>query len=620
MRVTSPTRRTASRIGSIDAPPSPNAISSTGTPSAPPAAAAASAFRTAWRPGRWSRTSLSPAGVWRRNALPSPGSMRIALAVTSPARSPNVTTRAGVRRRIASTSASSAFRIATPSAGSPSTRAVFSAARASRPSKKSKWDSPTFVTTPISGRDTATSSRICPGPRIASSTTAISASLGTFARTSGIPISVFQLRGDRTVRNIRPVTAAVSSLVEVFPTLPVMPITRSAWRSRTFRASTCNACSVSGTTIIATSGGTSGTSSVPSTAAAPRRHASAANRCPSVRSPRSATNTMPGETARLSTVTPRTDAAGSPRTTTPPQTAASSRTAISDGGDAGCSRPFAIVTRDLGPPRNSAATTRMRLGSGSAVSRISRVRSEFRAAGAEQVPRDLAVIERNRAVPKNLVRLVALAGDHHDVARPGQRQRAPNRETPVRLALKVPPRGTGLDLADDRPRVLAARIVGGEHGVVGKRRPDASHDRPLRPVAVAAAAEHRHAAARCDLAGEAQHLLESVRRVRVVHDDRKRLPLVHELATAGHAGHGLERAAHNLRRDPARERHRRRRERVGDVEPARKRQHQWHASARPHDGTARSPRAEREPLRAHIRALLDPVGPDAGPAARGHRG
>ena len=43
-------------------------------------------------------------------------------------------------------------------------------------------------------------------------------------------------------------------------------------------------------------------------------------------------------------------------------------------------------------------------------------------------------------------------------------------------------------------RVLAAGVVGGEHGEVGEAGGDRAHDGPLRPVPVAAAAEdHDHA-------------------------------------------------------------------------------------------------------------------------------
>ena len=49
------------------------------------------------------------------------------------------------------------------------------------------------------------------------------------------------------------------------------------------------------------------------------------------------------------------------------------------------------------------------------------------------------------------------------------------------------------DLSDDRLRGLGARVVDGDHGQVGQAAGDLAHERPLGPVAVAAAAEdHDH--------------------------------------------------------------------------------------------------------------------------------
>ena len=45
-------------------------------------------------------------------------------------------------------------------------------------------------------------------------------------------------------------------------------------------------------------------------------------------------------------------------------------------------------------------------------------------------------------------------------------------------------------MADDRRRILGARVVGGDDRQVGVARRDLAHERPLAAIAIAAAAEH----------------------------------------------------------------------------------------------------------------------------------
>ena len=73
------------------------------------------------------------------------------------------------------------------------------------------------------------------------------------------------------------------------------------------------------------------------------------------------------------------------------------------------------------------------------------------------------------------------------------------------------------------------------------RRGGVAHQRALAAVAVAAGAEHHVQAAARDLARRAQHVLERVGRVRVVHEHAEVLALVHRLEAAGHAAEALER-------------------------------------------------------------------------------
>ena len=62
-----------------------------------------------------------------------------------------------------------------------------------------------------------------------------------------------------------------------------------------------------------------------------------------------------------------------------------------------------------------------------------------------------------------------------------------------------------------------------------------AHQRALAAVAVAARAEHHVQPAPRDLARRAQHVLERVGRVRVVHEHAEVLALVDRLEAAGHA-------------------------------------------------------------------------------------
>ena len=92
--------------------------------------------------------------------------------------------------------------------------------------------------------------------------------------------------------------------------------------------------------------------------------------------------------------------------------------------------------------------------------------SRGRSEPAQRLARDLAVVERDRAVGELLALLVALAGDHDHVAFAGLADSAGDRLAPVRLDLGTV--GALEDLGDDRLGLLAARIVGGDDRDVGE--------------------------------------------------------------------------------------------------------------------------------------------------------
>ena len=72
--------------------------------------------------------------------------------------------------------------------------------------------------------------------------------------------------------------------------------------------------------------------------------------------------------------------------------------------------------------------------------------------------------------------------------------------------------------------VLGARVVGGHDHDVGELGCDLPHQRALSPVAVSPGAEDDDDAPAPEPARRAEHRRERVRRVRVVDDDRERLP------------------------------------------------------------------------------------------------
>ena len=116
-------------------------------------------------------------------------------------------------------------------------------------------------------------------------------------------------------------------------------------------------------------------------------------------------------------------------------------------------------------------------------------RDHARAASRRRaLARDLPVVEGDDPVGELLSLLVAFAGDDDDVPLPGPLERGCDRRLAVGLDLRIAGH-PGDDLVDDRLRVLAPRVVGRDDRRVGEAGGDVAHERPLAPVAVAAAAE-----------------------------------------------------------------------------------------------------------------------------------
>ena len=128
-----------------------------------------------------------------------------------------------------------------------------------------------------------------------------------------------------------------------------------------------------------------------------------------------------------------------------------------------------------------------------------------------------------RSWPDDLVVLVPLACDHDDVAGLRLRQRMTDRVRAIGNHDRARWLAhAGHDLLEDRPRILGARIVVGEHDRVGELLGDRAHLRTLAGVAIAATAEHAVQATARMRARRIEKLGERVRGVGVV-DDRDRM-------------------------------------------------------------------------------------------------
>ena len=134
--------------------------------------------------------------------------------------------------------------------------------------------------------------------------------------------------------------------------------------------------------------------------------------------------------------------------------------------------------------------------------------------------------ERQPLVLDQLHPLVALARDQQAAAGGGELDSATDRGAPVghHFPLRAGDLGDSLfDRAQDRERVFAARIVGGEDRVVGELAGGAAHERALAAIAVAAAAEHDDQASLGQAAHRLQRRAQRAVGVRVVDHHREAL-------------------------------------------------------------------------------------------------
>ena len=303
---------------------------------------------------------------------------------------------------------------------------------------------------------------------------------------TGRPTSLLNDSRLAWVRNLVASTAAVMSFVDVLPLAPVTATTFASMRDRSSRASIISASPVDRTD---TAGPSTSSPSRTSTPAAPFANASGTNRPPSVRSPGSATNNAAGR-----------DVTGVDR----------------DG------RHLDVLPEEQPLDRAGHVRHPARLHA-----RLPRASSSSRATTRSSNGIDL--------VPELLDRLVALPGDDHHVARVRLVQRQPDRRAPVGLDHEraAPLLRTGLDLGDDRQRILRSRVVRGDHAEVGVRRGRRTHRGTLRAVAIPTATEHEDQATGRQRARRAQHASDAIRRVCVVHHHQEILTGLDRLHPAG---------------------------------------------------------------------------------------
>src|SRR5947208_11896477 len=141
----------------------------------------------------------------------------------------------------------------------------------------------------------------------------------------------------------------------------------------------------------------------------------------------------------------------------------------------------------------------------------------------DRTSRDLNIVERNGVIRELLIVFVPLAGDQNNVVRPCQFNGAINGLSAIDNLFIVSRLKSLFYLGDDRVRILFARVVGGNDGVVGMTIHYFGHQRALLPVPIAAATKNRNQPMRLKLAQSFENIPKRVGRMGVV-DENLKLP------------------------------------------------------------------------------------------------
>ncbi len=160
---------------------------------------------------------------------------------------------------------------------------------------------------------------------------------------------------------------------------------------------------------------------------------------------------------------------------------------------------------------------------------------------------------------------MALAGHQHGLAGAGQGHRQPDGLPAVRdhQVARLAPLGqgrgeprqaavlqAGLDFPDNGQGVFGAGIVAGDDDQMGARRGGLTHEGPLNPIPVAAAAEHGDQPGKIESLKGRQGLGDGHRGVGVIHEHAGALRGAEALQPARHAGQGGDAPGYGLQVDP----------------------------------------------------------------------
>src|SRR6185295_4824012 len=180
---------------------------------------------------------------------------------------------------------------------------------------------------------------------------------------------------------------------------------------------------------------------------------------------------------------------------------------------------------------------------------------------------DFLVVEVKCLTADDLVILVALPGNQHEVAGLGFGDCLVNRVRPVGdLAIGFARSLNSLfRVAEYLLRIFRARVVRRENYDVAQTARGLTHRRSLRPVAITATPKHRDDLSLHHLARRAQDIQQRIVTVRVINDDRESSVMHHALETSRRAGTFFERGCYDVEAVTERESARDRRECVVDV-------------------------------------------------------
>src|SRR5258707_3573455 len=135
--------------------------------------------------------------------------------------------------------------------------------------------------------------------------------------------------------------------------------------------------------------------------------------------------------------------------------------------------------------------------------------------------RDLNIVERDGVIRELLVIFVPLARDQNNVVRPCQFNGAINGPSPIDNFFIMSRSESLFDLGDDRVRILFARIIRGNDGVISMAIHYFGHQRTFLPVAIATTTENRNQPMRLKLAQGLEHIPQGVGGMRVVYENLK---------------------------------------------------------------------------------------------------